>query len=129
MAERDRGSTWQRTRKLNYQEQIDRLLAEGWHIDRQTDTYTVLHKGEEIGCAPQCIDMVLIFLTGGLWIVVYLVQITFFGLRERRVVKLPDGRGPVKEGLRGPYNLHRGSRAGDFRARQTTPTPIPPPAS
>ena len=96
MAARDRGLTWQRTRKLSYQEQVDRLLAQGWRIDRQTDTYTVLHKGEEIGCAPQCMDVVLIFLTGGLWIVVYLVQMTFFGLRERRVVKLPDGGGHVE---------------------------------
>ena len=81
---------------LTYQEQVDRLVAKGWRIDRQTDTYTVLHKGEAIGCAPQFMDIVLIFVTGGLWLIVYLVQLSFFGLRERRVVKLPSGSGYVE---------------------------------
>ncbi len=97
---------------LRYEEQVDRLVAQGWRVHRQTGTYTVLHKGDEIGCTPQCMDMLLILVTGGLWLIVHLVRLSFFGLRERRVMKLPvagkasEGAGMVAWCI--PYLLAQG---------------------
>ena len=50
-------------------------------------------------------------------------------LRLRKRVEEVFGWMKTVGGLRGPPTPHRGSRAGGFRARQTTQTPILSPAS
>lgn len=81
---------------MKYQDLIDDHVARGWRIERQRPALTVLRKGRaRFTWWGHAWAIGLSILTGGLWLIVYAWRMAI-RLRERRIVKLPDGNGHVE---------------------------------
>ena len=77
----------------SYENIVSDLVAKGWRVEGETRTHTLMAKGERL---KHWAHILLTLGTAGIWGFIYGPLLAFGGLRQRRVVRLPNGDGRVE---------------------------------
>ena len=76
-----------------FETEIEDRIDKGWRIEEQTPTHVLMAKGERI---KHGVHIFLSIVTVGVWGVVYGLLLLFGGLKERRIVRKPNGLASVQ---------------------------------
>lgn len=76
-----------------YDDMVAEHIAEGWRVEQETPTHTLLAKGER---TKHWAHILLTLVTAGVWGIVYGLVLAFGGLKQRRIMKNADGSGRVE---------------------------------
>ena len=77
-----------------YDDMVADHVADGWRVEQETSTHTLLAKGDP---TKHWAHIILTLVTAGIWGIVYGLVLAFGGLKQRRVLKNPDGTGRVEK--------------------------------